>query len=384
MNIHTILTLSKKEWLEIWRDKVYFTMAFIFPFVMMTVLGFGMSFDVEKMPFVIVDYDQSDLSREYTHKFISSRYFDYKGHLKKASEADELIAKADIRFLLVIPPEFSKKLKQGKPADVQAQIDGQFTYRASMVKGYVSAITAHFNSKLMQDWFAKKQGLSKQELEAKISPVTLQTHYLYNNELKSIWSTGTGMIMLVMLVAPAMLAALGVVREKESGSIFNIYASTVTPAEFITGKILPYILISYINISILSLAAVWLFEAPFKGELSLLLVSNLLYVASAAGIGLVISTFVKSQAAAALIAMIGTMIPAMMYSGLMMPVASMAAEAKIEAHAFPAMYQLEILWGTYLKGQGWQELWPNVFVIAGFLLLYWTVAVLRFHKRVKA
>lgn len=384
MKIHTILTLSKKEWLEIWRDRVYFTMAFIFPFVMMIVLGFGMSFDVEKMPFVIVDYDQSDLSREYTHKFISSRYFDYKGHLKKTSDADRLIAKADVRFLLVIPPEFSKNLKQGKSANAQAQIDGQFTYRASMVKGYVSAITAHFNSELMQDWFAKKRGISKQELKAMLTPVTLQTHYLYNNELKSIWSTGTGMIMLVMLVAPAMLAALGVVREKETGSIFNIYASTVTPAEFITGKILPYILISYINISILSLAAVLLFEAPFKGEVSVLLVSNLLYVASAAAIGLVISTFVQSQAAAALIAMIGTMIPAMMYSGLMMPVASMAAEAKVEAHAFPAMYQLEILWGTYLKGQGWQELWLNLVIIAGFFLLYWFIAVVRFHKRVKA
>ncbi len=382
MNWKTIWTLSRKEWIEIWRDRVYFVMAFVFPMVMMMVLGFGLSFDVEKMPFAIVDYDHSDESREYAYKFISSRYFDYKGHLKKEQEADPLLDRADVRFVLLIPPEFSKRLRQGRVAEVQALIDGMFTYRASMVTGYVSAITGHFNTELMQDWAMKTQGMTEQQLDGLLSPVKLETRYLYNNELKSIWSTGSGMIIMVMLVAPAMLAALGVVREKETGSIFNIYVSTVTRSEFITGKLLPYILISYINITLLCLAAVFIFGAPFKGDVSLLVVANLFYVTSAAGIGLLVSTFVKSQAAAALIAMLGTMIPAMMYSGLMMPVASMSAEAMVEAHSFPAMYQLEIVWGVFLKGQGWAELWPNIFILIGFCLVYWLLAVWRFRKRV--
>lgn len=382
MNWQTVWTISRKEWTEIWRDRVYFTMAFVFPVMMILVLGFGLSFDVEKMPFVIVDYDNSEESREYSYKFISSRYFDYKGHMDSTDESDDLIATSDIRFVLVIPPEFSRQIKKGYKAQVQAQIDGMFSYQASMVSGYLSAINAHFNSELMQKWLMKKQGLTQQEFEALLSPVKLETHYLYNNELKSIWSTGSGLIILVMLISPAMLAALGVVREKENGSIFNIYASTISRSEFITGKLLPYILISYINISILCLVALWVFQVPFKGDPTVLLLANLFYVASGAGIGILISSFVKSQAAAALISMLGTLIPGIMYSGLMMPVSSMSAEAVVEAHIFPAMYQLEVIWGVFLKGQGWPELWLNVLILIGFVSLLWILSVLRFRKRV--
>ncbi|GAB6070391.1 ABC transporter permease [Thiomicrorhabdus hydrogeniphila] len=382
MNLHTVFTITKKEMLEIWRDRVYFIMAFVFPFFMILILGFGLSFDVEKMPFAVVDYDNSDQSRDYSYKFISSRYFDYKGSIHSAKKAEELINTSKVSFVLVIPPEFSKNILKGHKAEVQAQIDGMFNYRAAMVSGYVTAINAHYNSELMQQWVMKSQGMTSQVLSDLISPVKLETHYLYNNELKSIWSTGTGLIVLVMLVSPAMLAALGVVREKETGSIFNIYASTATRSEFITGKLLPYIVISYINISILCLVALWVFHTPFKGELSVLLVANFFYVAAAAAIGVLISSFVKSQAAAALISMLGTMIPGIMYSGLMMPVASMSSEAVIEAHAFPAMYQLEVIWGVFLKGQGWAELWLNILILIGFLALFWALAVLRFRKRV--
>ncbi|WP_233993144.1 ABC transporter permease [Thiomicrorhabdus sp. Milos-T2] len=382
MNLQTVLTITKKEMLEIWRDRVYFIMAFVFPFIMILILGFGLSFDVEKMPFAVLDYDNSDQSRDYSYKFISSRYFDYKGSIDSVKKADELINTSKVRFVLVIPPEFSKNIINGYSAEVQAQIDGMFNYRASVVSGYISAINANYNSELIQQWAMKSQGMTSQAISDLISPVSLETRYLYNNELKSIWSTGTGLIVLVMLVSPAMLAALGVVREKETGSIFNIYASTASRSEFITGKLLPYIAISYINISILCLLALWVFQAPFKGDLSVLLVANFFFVASAAAIGVLISSFVKSQAAAALISMLGTMIPGIMYSGLMMPVASMSSEAVIEAHAFPAMYQLEVIWGVFLKGQGWPELWLNILILSGFLILLWLLAVLRFRKRV--
>ena len=382
MQISKVLTLAHKEVLEIWRDKLYLVMAFVFPFMLMNVLGFGLSFDVEHMPFAVVDYDQSQLSREYSHKLMDSRYFDYQGHLAQEQDADALLKQGKIRFLLVIPPEFSKRLLQGQATAVQAQIDGMFTYRANVVKGYIAAINGSFNQQLLQTWLAKKQGISAQQLQGRLSPVTLKTRYLYNNELKSIWSTGSGMLMLIMLMAPAMLTALGVVREKELGSIYNIYASTLSKSEYITGKLLPYVVISFINLLVLTWAVLVLFDTPFKGSLSLYLVSGLLYVTCAAGIGLLISTFVSSQAAAALIAMLGTMIPGMMYSGLLMPISSMSGDAQIQAHLFPGMYELQLVWGTFLKGQGWPELWSNVLVLAGYALGLWLLAVWRFKKRV--
>lgn len=382
MQFAKVITLARKELREIWRDKLYLVMAFIFPFMLMNVLGFGMNFDVEKLPFAILDEDGSEYSREYSHLFMDSRYFDYQGHVTHDDQADTLLKQGKIRLLLVIPPTFSERLLQGKAAEVQAQIDGMFTYRANIVKGYVSAINGSFNQALLQRWLAKKQGISAQKLQGMIAPVTLKTRYLYNNELKSIWSTGSGMLILIMLMAPALLTALGIVREKETGSIFNIYASTLSSSEYITGKLLPYVLISIINLIILSWVVMVFFDTPFKGSLSVYLISGVLYVTAAAGIGLLISTFVSSQAAAALIAMLGTMIPGMMYSGLIMPVASMSGDAQIQAHFFPGMYELQIVWGTYLKGQGWPELWSNVVILGGYALVLWLLAIWRFKKRV--
>lgn len=383
-SLKKIGVVALKENKEIWRDKVYLVMAFIFPLALMYVLGFGLTFDVEHLPFAVVDEDHSDLSRELTHTFSDSRYFDYKGHVKSVQSGETLLNRSDIRFLLVIPPQFAANLKKGHSAMVQTQIDGLFTYRAKVVKGYVSATIAHFNQQHLQTFMAKTQGISQQRLATLIQPITLQTRYLYNNELRSIWSTGSGMIMLIMLMSPALLTALGIVREKESGAIYNIYASTVTRAEFITGKLLPYVVISFVNTLILTLAALWLFNVPFKGDPLFYLLASLIYVTCAAGIGLLISTFTQSQAAAALIAMLGTMIPGMMYSGLMMPIHSMGPEAQIQAHLFPAYYQLQIVWGSFLKGQNWSELGANLTILTGYALLLWILAIQLFRKRVKA
>jgi len=384
MSFRKVWIVSVKEAKEIWRDKIYLVMAFIFPLMLMNVLGFGLSFDVEQLPFAVVDEDNSSLSRELSHKFIDSRYFRYTGHLPTVKAGEMQLKRSKIRFLLVIPPGFERQLKQGRTAQIQTQIDGLFTYRAKVVKGYVSATIAHFNQQLLQQWMSKTRGISQQRLKAMLQPITLHTRYLYNNELRSIWSTGSGMIMLIMLMSPALLTALGVVREKESGSIYNIYASTVSRAEFITGKLLPYVLISLINITILTFAALTLFGVPFKGDPILFAFSSLIYVTCAAGIGLLISVFVNSQAAAALIAILGTLIPGMMYSGLMVPVSSMGAEAQIQAHLFPAYYELQIVWGSFLKGQGWPELWSNLLILTLYAVALWLLAVWKFKKRVVA
>ncbi|MDG6773022.1 ABC transporter permease [Thiomicrorhabdus sp. ZW0627] len=379
-----IKTVAIKEVLEIWRDKLYLSMAFLIPVLMMIVLGFGMSMDVEKIPFVAVDYDNSEQSRDYLHRYIDSRYFDYKGMKAHESQAEPLMIQNKIRFILVIPPGFQEKLLAGKRVQVQPVIDGLFTYQSKVVRGYVSSINADFNQQLMRQWLKKKRGMNDNDIEALLAPVTLETRYLFNEKLSSLWSTGSGMIMLVMLMAPAVLTALGVVREKESGSIFNIYASTVSRSEFIIGKILPYVVISFVNLLVLSWMALVMFGVPFKGDPVLYLVASLLYVACSTGIGMLVSILVKTQAAAALITMLGTMIPGMMMSGLMIPVNSMEAGAKMEAHLLPAMYQLNIVWGSFLKGQGWPELGTNVLILALHACVLWGISIWRFRKRVKA
>ncbi len=383
MNLRHIRAIALKEAREIVRDRIYLALAFLVPVLMMIVLGHGLILEVRHVPMAVWNLDKGPLSRDFVDRFRLSAYFDYRGELSGPEAVEKALRRGDVRFVLVIPPDFSQRLQRGLTAPVQTLIDGQFTYHARVAKGYVMAITARFNQDRIQDWLARRRGLPPQRIQAQLAPVKLEMRYLYNQALKSEWSIGPGLIMLIMLMAPALLTALGVVREKESGAIFNVYSSNVRREDFLIGKLLPYVGISLLNLLILTAMALWVYGAPFKGSWSVYAVASLLYIFAAGGIGLLVSVLVRTQAAAALITMLGTMIPGFMFSGLMMPISSMSAEAQREAHIFPAMYDLKIVWGVFLKGQSWDMLWPQAALVGGYALVVFMAAWMLFHKRVK-
>ncbi len=381
MNPGRIRALAYKEWREIMRDRLFATMAFVVPIVMLLVLGYGLSLDVEHIPFATLDYDKSDMGRDYLHRFIDSRYFDFKGEAGNEKELDDLLADSRIRFAIVIPPRFQERLMAGRAVAVQSLIDGVFPYRAQVSKGYVAAINANFSGDLLSSWLARQKGMSASAAASAVAPVSLQTRYLYNQAVRSRWSMSSGLIMLVLMVSPPFLTALGVVRERENGSIYNIYASTVSRGEFIIGKLLPYVVISSLNVLLLWWLVVELFGAPFKGSLWFFLPASIVFVICTTGIGLLVSLLVRTQAAAALLTMVITMIPAMLYSGLLVPIDSMDPATRFEAHLFPAIYYLNIVWGSFLKGLGWSMLWGNVFSLVLYAAIIWTIGLLSFHKR---
>ncbi len=250
MNLTRVWAVTYKEWREILRDRLFFAMAFLLPVGIFMVLGCGISFDVEKIPFAVLDRDRSAMSRDFLHRFMDSRYFDYQGHVTSERELDPLLANSDIRFAIIIPPRFQEQLLAGQATSVQSLIDGVFPYRAEVAKGYVSAIIANFNAQSLASHLAGTQGKSCEQALAQVAPLRLESRYLYNQALRSQWSISSGLMMLVLMVTPPFLTALGVVREKENGSIYNIYASTISRSEFILGKFLPYLLISSLNILI--------------------------------------------------------------------------------------------------------------------------------------
>ncbi len=352
MNLQRTAAVAWKETREILRDRLLLAMAFVVPTLILVVLGYGLSFDVENIPFATVDYDRSALSREYLHRFIDSRYFDYQGEARDTRELDRLLAESSIRFAIVIPPDFQNRLLAGRSVAVQSLVDGVFPYRAQVSKGYVAAINSDFSADLLRRHLSRKMGLTSEQAGAAVQPVRLTTRYLYNQAIRSGWSLASGLIMLVLMVAPPFLTALGIVRERENGSIYNIYASTVTRGEFLLGKLLPYVAISAINIVLVWCLAVFLFGAPFKGGVVFFFVASLVYVICTTGVGLLVSLMVRTQAAAALLTMVITFIPAMLYSGLLVPIESMGVETQFEAQLFPAMYYLRIVWGSFLKGLG--------------------------------
>ncbi len=384
MNLSRVWAVTYKEWREILRDRLFFTMAFVLPVGIFLVLGYGISFDVEKIPFAVLDQDRTAMSRDFLHRFIDSRYFEYKGNVQSERELDPLLAHSDIRFAVIIPPRFQEQLMAGRATSVQSLIDGVFPYRAEVAKGYVSAIIANFNAQSLMGYLVRKQGISTEQARVQVSPLRLESRYLYNQALRSQWSISSGLMMLVLMVTPPFLTALGVVREKENGSIYNIYASTISGSEFILGKFLPYLLISCLNIFILWWVVMNVFGTPFKGHPVFYYAASIIYVICTAGVGLLVSLLVRTQVAAVMLTMVISFVPAMLYSGLLVPIESMGTATKIESHLFPTLYYLRITWGSFLKGLGWDELWFDVAALMLYAVILWVVGFLNFHKRPSA
>jgi ABC-2 type transport system permease protein/ribosome-dependent ATPase len=381
VNLTRVWAVTYKEWREILRDRLFFAMAFGLPVLIFLVLSYGISFDVEKIPFAVHDQDRTVMSRDFLHRFIDSRYFDYKGDVSSERNLDPLLANSDIRFAIIIPPRFQERLLAGQATSVQSLIDGVFPYRAEVAKGYVSAIIANFNAQTLADNLAGKLGISREQALIQVSPIRLESRYLYNQALRSRWSISSGLMMLVLIVTPPFLTALGVVREKENGSIYNIYASTISRSEFILGKFLPYLLISCLNILVLWWLVMNTFDTPFKGDPLFYYFASVIYVICTSGAGLLVSLLVRTQIAAVTLTMVISFVPAILYSGLLVPIESMGTATKIESHLFPTLYYLRISWGSFLKGLGWAELWFDVVALMLYATLLWVIGFLNFHKR---
>ena len=381
MNIRRIRALASKEWREILRDRLFLALAFVVPAALMLVFGYGIILDVEKLPFAVVDYDNSCMSRDYIHRFIDSRYFDFKGYAQSERNLTPLLADSKIRLALIIPERFQERLMAGRPAPVQTLIDGTFPFRAQTAKGYVIAINAAMNGELLAGFIARTQGIPREQALAQVSPVRLELRYLYNQGMNSRWSVAAALMMFVLMISPPFLTALGVVREKENGSIYNIYASTISRGEFLAGKLIPYVTISSINVLILWLMVTVLFKTPFKGDFFFFLGTSVIYVTCTTGIGLLVSLLVRTQVAAMIMTAIITVVPSVLYSGLLVPIPSLDAAAQVEAHLFPAMYYTDVVLGSFLKGVGLEVLWDDVAVLALYAAGLWTLSFYLFSKR---
>lgn len=272
----------------------------------------------------------------------------------------------------------------GRSVSVQTLLDGTFPLHADITKGYVIAVNSTFSRELLADHLARARGFGPDEARRLAQPVSLETRYLYNEEVRSAWSMVPALIMFTLMVSSPLLTALGVVREKETGSIYNIYSSTVSRAEFLVGKLVPYFVISSINVLVLWLLAIGLFRVPFKGSFVVFFSASLLFVLCATGIGLLVSLFVRTQMAALIITIVIAMIPTFLFSGLLVPISSLNQAGQIQAHLFPGMYYTNLVRGSFLKGLEFDAMWTDMVALAGFAVLLGVVAYGLFTKRPKA
>jgi ABC-2 type transport system permease protein len=383
MNLRRVLAVAQKEFREILRDRIYLLLAFAMPATLMIVFGYGMSQDIEHVGLAVLDEDGTAMSRDYAQRFIDSRYFDYKGRLRTMRDIDRVLANGQIKVVLIIPQQFAQRLNQGKSAPVQMMVDGSFTTIARTAHSYLEAMNAAYNAGMAARFLSARLGLPQARTAALIQPVQMEVRYLYNQEAKSIWAMAPSLMMFTLMLVVPLLTSLSVVREKESGAIYNVYVSTISRGEFVFGKLLPAVAIAMINGCVLWLLATRYFGAPFKGSLTLLGVGTLLFVICAAGFGLVISFLVRTQQAAIIVATILASLLAMQYSGILTPVSSMNGVMSAISHLFPPMYYEDLIKGTFLKGVGVSVLWPQLAFLAGFGAFVLTVAYLLFRKRVR-
>lgn len=381
MNLRRIAAVASKEWRETVRDRMFFALAFLLPILWMLVFGYGLVLDVENIPYAALDQDQSALSRDYLSRFQQSRYFDFKGALRDEREVDSLLASGRIRAAIIIPEKLQERLNAGQSVGIQTLIDGTFPLRTDITKGYVIAINSAFNEERLIDYVSRRNGISRVQAEQRAHPIRLEVRYLYNEEVRSTWSMVPALVMFTLMVSSPLLTALGIVREKETGSIYNIYSSTVTKIEFLVGKLLPYVLISSMNAVVLWIMAALWFGVPFKGNPLFFLVASVVFVLSSTGVGLLVSLLVRTQIAALLITIIIAMVPTILFSGLIVPVSSLSLGSQFQAHLFPGMYYTNIVRGTFLKGVGLEVLWTDVLALALYAATLRFVGYRLFTKR---
>lgn len=381
MNFRRIWPIARKEFREILRDRLYFLLTFFLPPMLMFVFVYGTSQETENISFLVLDQDRSQTSRDYIYRYTTSRYFSYRGSLSAIQQAEHALAAAEVSFIMVIPEGFERDLLQGLRSRVQTILDGVLPFQVETILGYLAAVNANINTTLAETTLSRRMGVTPQRARVLLDPIRLEVRYLYNQEMRNIAGVAASMVMFVQMLTVPLLAALSIVREKETGSIYNIYASNAGRFEFLAGKLLPCAAISLFNAMILWAIAVYHFEAPFKGSLTYFVPATLAFVVCANGIGLLISGLVRTQQGALMVSSIVAVLIGITYSGVITPIPMLTGGAYVTAHLLPAMYYHDAVTGVFLKGLGWNTLWRPAAVLIFYAAILFAAAGTFFRKR---
>ncbi|HBR4824882.1 TPA: ribosome-associated ATPase/putative transporter RbbA [Klebsiella pneumoniae] len=349
-SLRRLFSYSRREALELRRDPVRSTLALLGTVILMFIMGYGISMDVEDLRFAVLDRDQTLSSQGWSQNIAGSRYFIEQAPLHSYDELDRRMRDGELAVAIEIPPNFGRDIARGTPVQIGVWVDGAMPNRAETVRGYVQAM--HLA------WLQEMAGRQSSP-QRDTSLISIETRYRYNPDVKSLPAIVPAVIPLLLMMIPAMLSALSVVREKELGSIINLYVTPTTRSEFLLGKQLPYIVLGIFNFFLLCALSVFVFGVAHKGSFLTLTLAALLYVTIATGLGLLISTFMKSQIAAIFGTAIITLIPATQFSGMIDPVASLEGPGRWIGQIYPTSHFLTIARGTFSKALNISDLWGS-------------------------
>ncbi len=372
-SLRRLLGYAYRESLELRRDPVRLAFALLGSVLLMFVLGFGISMDVEGLRFAVLDRDQSPESRAYIQNIAGSRYFIERPAIVDSADLDRRMNNGELSLAVEIPLDFGRDLQRGHWPEVGLWVDGAMPYRGETIRGYVEGMHLQYVQQIIKEATGMSSGY----------PVNIVSRYRYNQDVKSIYAMVPAVIPLLLIFIPAILMALGVVREKELGSITNLYVTPVTRLEFLLGKQLPYVVVAMISFLLLLVQSQVVFHVPIKGNVFALCLAALLYVVVTTGFGLLVSTFTNTQIAALFGTAILSMLPTVSFSGLTSPVSSLEGAGYWIGQFFPATYFLIISRGIFTKALDFADLLPHFLALAAFIpvLTVVSVALLRKQER---
>ena len=363
-----------RETMEILRDPIRLSFALLGPIILMLTTGYGITFDVENLAFAAYDQDRTLESREFLEELQGSRYFQEHREIFSAAELERRLTSGELKLVVEIPPNFGRHLTRNEQPELSAWIDGAMSFRAETARSYLVGI--------VQSYVAHEVARGRAAgVPSSLPLVDIGIRFRYNQAWKSVFSMIPGVIMLILMSIPAMMTAIGIVREKETGSIANFRSTPITRLEFLLGKQLPYLVIALVSFFVLLLMAIYLFGVPVKGSFLALLVGVLLYVYASTAFGLLVSCFTSSQVAAIFTAAVLSLVVCINFAGLLVPVASLSGPARAMGLGFPAGWFNHISLGTFTKGLGFDDLWFDMVMLWCFGVAFVAAATILLRKQ---
>lgn len=364
--------MIRKEFREIRRDPLTLWIAAAVPLVFLVIFAYALRIDFDEMPMAVLDLDRSRESAQLIDMFGNTGDFAVRYRPGSEREVAHLLDRGQVRLALVIPHGFARELAAGRTATVQTLIDGTLPSTGSVIRNEVEAVTATYGLRVAGR--AASRPLP-------VGPV-VESRVWYNPALRSSTFIVPGLFSVILMAFPPLLTALAVVREKESGSVEQIYVSPLRPWEFIAGKMLPYVAIAFLELASVVAVGLWGFGIPLRGSVAVLALGSAVYVFCTVGIGVLVSTLARTQVVATLLALVITVMPSFLFSGFLFPITSMPPVVQAYTHLFPARHFNVVSRGVFLKGVGLRELWPQIAILGAYTAAVFTIAALRFRKKV--
>ncbi len=373
-SLQRMLSYLQRESLELYRDPARLLLSIFGSLVLMLAFGYGITLDIENLAFAVLDRDQTNISRDYIYNIAGSRYFTERPPIKDYEDLNHRMRSDEIGLAIEIPPDFARDIRHNRDVSIGTWVDGAMPRRAEIIRGYVLGMNLNWLNNAAKKWL---------EVKPPESPISIEPRFLYNPDVKSIRTMVPAAIAILLMVIPAVLSSLSVVREKELGSIINLYVSPVTRLEFLIGKQIPYVVLGLINFILMVGMAITIFDVPVKGSFLTLLVGTLLFVMASTSIGILVSSFTNSQTAAIFGTCIITILPSINFSGLLDPITSLEGLGSFVGDIFPTSYYLIITRGVFSKGLGFEDLsfWFIPLLVAIPILLAFCTIFLRKQER---